>query len=119
MKRRNLRILGVVLAGCAAAALAPRAPRADEPKPTKNPVVVLDTSMGLIRIELDGEKAPITVKNFVSYVSSGHFNGTIFHRVIPNFMIQGGGFTPSMAEKKTGDPIKNEAANGLKNERGT
>jgi peptidyl-prolyl cis-trans isomerase A (cyclophilin A) len=87
--------------------------------PAKNPVVVLTTSMGEIRIELYPQKAPITVKNFVSYVKKGHYNGTIFHRVIPGFMIQGGGFTPDMKEKATGNPIKNEAGNGLKNKRGT
>jgi len=85
----------------------------------KNPVVMMSTSMGDIRIELDAAKAPITTKNFVDYVSAGHYDGLIFHRVIPGFMIQGGGMDPSMNEKKNGAPIKNEATNGLKNDLGT
>lgn len=85
----------------------------------KKQVVVLDTSMGQIQIELNPEKAPVTVKNFVDYVEAGHYNGLIFHRVIPGFMVQGGGMTPDMEQRKTKAPIKNEAANGLKNERGT
>ncbi len=91
----------------------------------KNPVVIVDTSMGTIKIELYQEKAPITVKNFLAYVDDKFYDGTIFHRVIgkPNsekdFMIQGGGFEPGMKEKKTKDAIKNEASNGLVNERGT
>jgi peptidyl-prolyl cis-trans isomerase B (cyclophilin B) len=81
--------------------------------------VTLDTSKGRIVLELDGEKAPQTVDNFLSYVKSGHFDGTIFHRVIPNFMIQGGGFTESMSQKPTQASIQNEADNGLKNTRGS
>ena len=81
--------------------------------------VTIETSMGTITAELDDVKAPITVKNFISYVTSGHYNGTIFHRVIDGFMIQGGGFTKDMVQKDTQAPIKNEAANGLKNARGT
>lgn len=84
-----------------------------------NPVVVMSTSKGDIKIELFKDKAPITVENFLSYVNEGFYDGTIFHRVIPNFMIQGGGFTPDFTQKPTKPPIKNEAANGLKNERGT
>ncbi|HEX8201864.1 MAG TPA: peptidylprolyl isomerase, partial [Isosphaeraceae bacterium] len=83
------------------------------------PAVVLDTTLGPITIELDRAKAPITVENFLKYVDSGQFNGTIFHRVIPGFMIQGGGMTPDMREKPTGRPIQNEAGNGLSNRRGT
>ena len=75
--------------------------------------------MGTITLELDDAKAPITVKNFIDYAKSGHYNGTIFHRVIDGFMIQGGGFTPSMDQKSTNAPIKNEATNGLSNLRGT
>jgi len=75
--------------------------------------------MGNLTIELYPEEAPLTVENFLSYVDSGHFDGTIFHRVIPGFVIQGGGFTEDMGRKETGDPIKNEAENGLKNLRGT
>ncbi len=83
-------------------------------------VVLLETSLGEIKIELDTEKAPISVGNFLAYVKDGHYNGTVFHRVIKDFMIQGGGFTEAMSEKKSAHPpIKNEAGNGLKNERGT
>lgn len=85
----------------------------------KNPVVVFETSMGSFEVELDEVKAPNTVKNFLSYVDSKFYNGTIFHRVINNFMIQGGGFDEKMNEKKTKAPIKNEAANGLSNAVGT
>mgnify|MGYP001829114613 FL=1 len=81
--------------------------------------ITFETSHGNIVVELNEEKAPETVKNFLGYVNSGHFDGTIFHRVIPNFMIQGGGFTADMTEKSTGSPIKNEADNGLSNDRGT
>ena len=85
-----------------------------------NPVVEMQTSMGTIKIELDAEKAPISTKNFMSYVDEGFYDGTIFHRVIRTFMVQGGGFEPGMKEKKkTKPPIKNEAGNGLKNKRGT
>jgi peptidyl-prolyl cis-trans isomerase A (cyclophilin A) len=85
----------------------------------KNPVVVMETSEGKIKIELDQKNAPITVKNFLMYVESKHYDGTIFHRVIDGFMIQGGGFTKEFKEKDTKDPIKNEASNGLSNKRGT
>lgn len=81
--------------------------------------VTLDTTHGNITIELDAEKAPITVANFLSYVNDGHFDGTIFHRVIPGFMIQGGGFEPGMSQKPTKAEIENEAHNGLSNDRGT
>ena len=79
----------------------------------------IETSMGSITVELDDEKAPITVKNFLDYAASGHYDGTIFHRVIDGFMIQGGGFTKAMDQKPTKAPIKNEASNGLTNKRGT
>ena len=81
--------------------------------------VSLQTNFGTIKIELDAENAPKTVDNFLSYVRSGFYNNTIFHRVINGFMIQGGGFEPGMKQKTTKDPIKNEANNGLKNTRGT
>jgi len=84
-----------------------------------NPVVLIKTSKGDIKVELDKEKAPISVENFLSYVNDGYYNGTIFHRVIKNFMIQGGGFTADMKQKPTKDPIKNEAKNGLSNAKGT
>ncbi len=83
------------------------------------PTVEMQTSMGAIVIELDAEKAPLTVKNFLQYANDGFYNGTIFHRVIEGFMIQGGGFTKDMGEKPTGAQIPNEARNGLKNQRGT
>lgn len=85
----------------------------------KNTTVLMQTSMGDITIELDAEKAPITVANFLGYVNDGFYEGTIFHRVIENFMIQGGGMTADMKQKKTKAPIKNEADNGLQNKRGT
>ncbi|HEY7558866.1 MAG TPA: peptidylprolyl isomerase [Candidatus Binatia bacterium] len=86
---------------------------------SKNPIVNMSTSKGNIRIELDAEKAPLTTQNFVDYVNDGHYDGLIFHRVIPGFMIQGGGMDAQMGEKKTRAPIKNEAANGLKNRIGS
>src|SRR4051812_46354698 len=85
----------------------------------KNPVVVMETSMGTIKIELYEKKAPVTVKNFLDYVEAKHYDGLIFHRVIPDFMIQGGGMEPGLKERRGKDPIKNESANGLSNERGT
>ncbi len=83
------------------------------------PVVILETSKGVIEIELDEEKAPISTENFLSYVDAGFYDDTIFHRVIPDFMIQGGGMTADMKQKETRAPIHNEADNGLKNDRGT
>ena len=88
-------------------------------KERRNPMVLISTSQGDIKLELYEEKAPITVANFLSYVEEGFFDGTIFHRVINNFMIQGGGFSADMKQKPTKAPIKNEADNGLKNDRGT
>lgn len=92
----------------------------DEKAATKNPTVAIKTSMGTITAELNAEKAPISTQNFVEYAKSGYYDGTIFHRVIPNFMIQGGGLDAEL-KPKPGQraPIKNEAANGLKNKRGT
>ena len=84
-----------------------------------NPVVVMKTSLGDVKIELDKAKAPVTVDNFLVYVNDKFYDGTIFHRVIPAFMIQGGGFDKDMNQKKTKAPIKNEAGNGLKNVTGT
>lgn len=81
--------------------------------------VQLQTTQGVITIELDAEKAPKTVENFLSYVRKGHYDNTVFHRVIKNFMIQGGGFEPGMKQKDTDAPIDNEAGNGLKNDRYT
>ena len=83
------------------------------------PQVEIRTNMGSIVLELDREKAPQTVENFLQYVKDGHYNGTIFHRVIPGFMVQGGGFSPEMREKPTRSSIRNEAGNGLRNATGT
>ena len=87
--------------------------------PAANPRVVLETSKGPIVIELFADQAPKTVANFLAYVESGHYDGTVFHRVIDGFMVQGGGFTADMRQKTTRAPIQNEADNGLKNKRGT
>jgi cyclophilin family peptidyl-prolyl cis-trans isomerase len=107
MQRALLTSLAV-LAFCSAPAMA-----------AKNPVVVMETSMGTIKIELFEDKAPVTVKNFLSYVGDKHYDGMIFHRVMSNFMIQGGGFQPGMKKKDTNAPIKNESTNGESNKRGT
>ena len=108
-------------------AAAPEAPAPDASQPAppaqpptqEQPMVILKTTLGDITIKLFPDKAPITVANFLAYVDSGHYNGTIFHRVIDGFMIQGGGFNRYMLQKPTQAPIKNEAANGLQNKRGT
>jgi len=101
-----------------AGAAQPPAPATPKPEPP-GPVVELVTSLGSIKIALDAEKAPITVENFLKYVRGGFYDGTVFHRVMPNFMIQGGGMTPDLKEKTTRPSIKNEARNGLRNSRGT
>jgi peptidyl-prolyl cis-trans isomerase B (cyclophilin B) len=105
------------------AGLAPISGSTEEAKPdTKGTAMVtvkMETSMGDITLELDSEKAPESTANFVAYAKSGHYDGTIFHRVIPGFMIQGGGFDKDMQQKSTNAPIKNEAANGLRNLTGT
>jgi cyclophilin family peptidyl-prolyl cis-trans isomerase len=89
-------------------------------KPQEGPTMVLiKTSLGEIKVELFDQQAPETVKNFLRYIDDKHYNGTIFHRVIGNFMIQGGGFTPAMTQKPTRPPVANEAGNGEKNKRGT
>ena len=105
MKRLLLAACSVLLAGHLMAA--------------DNPHVLLTTTMGEIEIELEAEKAPISVDNFLQYVESGFYDNTVFHRVIPGFMIQGGGFGEGLNQKSTRDPIKNEADNGLHNVRGT
>ncbi len=84
-----------------------------------DPQVEMKTSLGTIVLELYSDKAPLTVENFLQYVKDGHYDGTLFHRVIPGFMIQGGGFGPDFKQKATRGPVKNEAANGLKNATGT
>lgn len=101
-------LLGLCFAGGASAA-----------EKAKNPTLVLETSLGNVKIELFQKEAPISVQNFLDYAKSGFYDGTVFHRVIPGFMIQGGGFTPALSQKPTKASIKNEATNGLKNERGT
>ncbi|MEW6378390.1 MAG: peptidylprolyl isomerase [bacterium] len=93
--------------------------KTQETKKTKNPVVVVETSLGKIKIELFEKEAPLTVKNFLSYVQEKFYDGTIFHRVVPNFVIQGGGFTADMIQKPTKPPIKNEAGNKISNTAGT
>ncbi len=95
------------------------APAEAQPTEGESPVVIIKTSKGDIKVKLHQDKAPVTVENFLGYVDSGHYEGTIFHRVIGNFMIQGGGFSSDMDQKPTRKPIKNEAQNGLKNNRGT
>ena len=108
------------LAGMASLVLGPSLAWAQPaPAPDTNPVVVLKTTQGEIDIELDPKNAPITTANFLAYVDKKFYDGTIFHRVIPGFVVQGGGFTTDMQEKPTDAPIKNEAANGLHNLRGT
>jgi peptidyl-prolyl cis-trans isomerase A (cyclophilin A) len=93
-------------------------PQVGTPAPG-NPVVVMSTTEGDITLELFKDRAPVSVENFLQYVRDGHYEGTIFHRVIPGFMIQGGGYTPELAEKPVRPPIQNEATNGLNNVRGT
>ncbi len=97
----------------------PQAPKGQEAGTVEPVVAVIKTSMGEIKLELNAELAPITVDNFVKYAKSGHYAGTIFHRVIKNFMIQGGGMDEKMKEKATMKPIRNESANGLKNDKYT
>ncbi|TLD72484.1 peptidyl-prolyl cis-trans isomerase [Phragmitibacter flavus] len=99
----------------------PEEPKTDTTtQPVKGIVkAIIETSKGNLELELDAEKAPLSVQNFVNYVNKGHYNGTIFHRVIPGFMIQGGGFTPDMQQKPTDKPIQCESKNGLKNAKGT
>ena len=84
-----------------------------------NTIVTIETSLGTMKAELYADKAPKTVANFLAYADAGFYDGTVFHRVIPGFMVQGGGFTPDMVQKETRPPVKNEADNGLSNERGT
>ena len=112
----TLAVLSMLFISVATAQAADPSPK---PSPSKNPSVLLKTSMGEITIELDQLQAPISVKNFLDYVDAKFYDGTIYHRVIPGFMIQGGGFTPNMQQKPTKAPIKNEAGNGLKNAAGT
>jgi len=114
-------VLSILAVPLAAAVQAPQdAPSESAAQPAApHPRVALETSKGKIVLELDSEKAPKTVENFLTYVESGFYDGTVFHRVIPDFMIQGGGFTADLKQKPTRAPIENEADNGVKNERGT
>ncbi len=98
---------------------AAQTPQPPQEEPPAMPVVTIETSHGTITAELFADKAPLTVANFLSYVDNKSYDGTIFHRVIPNFMIQGGGFTPEMTQKPTAEPIRNEARADVRNERGT
>ncbi len=116
MLMRLVTVLGMVLAVTGTQAGQAVAETGDE---GDRPMVVFETSQGSITLELFAEEAPVTVENFLEYVDDGFYDGTIFHRVIPGFVIQGGGFTEDMQQKDTRDPIRNEADNGLKNERGT
>ncbi len=104
---------------CFGAGLAYSAVGANGGGAVTNPKVRMTTSAGIVDIELDAKRAPTSTENFLKYVDQGAYDGTIFHRVIPRFMIQGGGFIPGMQQKPTGKPIKNEADNGLKNTAGT
>ena len=113
--RRLITVLALLLCSFAAAGASAKPLSVRE----HNPIVRMVTSMGTIELKLFPDKAPVTVTNFLHYVKSGFYNGTIFHRVIPGFMIQGGGFEPGMRQKPTGAPIVNEADNGLKNTVGT
>lgn len=110
-----------LIAGCSEEEISQDKQISEETKKmeAKSTKVKMETSMGDMVIELNGEAAPVTVKNFLGYAEKGFYDGTIFHRVISNFMIQGGGFGPDMERKATEEPIINEASNGLKNERGT
>lgn len=110
MSHRPLSFL--VICGLAAILAAP-------PAAAQNPVVVIETSLGAITAELDRRAAPVSVANFLAYAESGFYNGTVFHRVIRGFMIQGGGMTADLERKETRAPIRNEATNGLSNDRGT
>lgn len=122
MKRLSFFLFAMLLgiAGCAAkesaTQIVPTTPAAGEPA---NPEVLLETSKGKIKLELFRRNAPLSVENFLGYVKDGFYDGTVFHRVIPGFMIQGGGMTADMAEKPKKAPIRNEANNGLRNLRGT
>jgi peptidyl-prolyl cis-trans isomerase B (cyclophilin B) len=125
MPRRYYRVLSIILETSMSNSLMtalmvlPFLMTAMEASAAEAPRVKLTTNLGAIVIELSPEKAPATTANFLAYVKSGHYNGTVFHRVIPGFMIQGGGFAPGLKEKSTNAPIQNEADNGLKNTTGT
>ena len=114
----NARCILVSLVGVGIVIIAAGA-NAQAPQPQPNPRVLIETSEGDITVELLRSDARVSVSNFLAYVRDGYYNGTVFHRVIQQFMIQGGGFTASLSQKTTRAPIKNEADNGMSNERGT
>ena len=115
-----MNVLAMALLIAAAQAVPASETSQDAPAPSpKGPVILLETNLGQIKLGLDADAAPISVRNFLGYVRGGHYDGTIFHRVIPDFMIQGGGYDASMSERPTMAPIKSEARNGLRNSRGT
>ncbi|RIL06319.1 MAG: peptidylprolyl isomerase A [Proteobacteria bacterium] len=127
MIRRSSRTLAALALAIATLMVGATA-RAADPQPEAKPaakteggsnVVVLETTLGNIEIELDAQKAPVSTENFLAYVDAGHYDGTVFHRVIPGFMIQGGGFDAQLDQKPTRGPIQNESGNGLTNQRGT
>ncbi len=118
MYRANMMVTTLAVIGVCGVALAGPDEKKEKPKISDRVYIKMTTSMGDIYLELDQEKAPISTKNFVSYVEDGFYNGTLFHRTMSNFMIQGGGFDKDMKQKQTKDPIKNEWKNGLKNVRG-
>src|SRR5438067_507271 len=126
MKQLGFRVLSLCLLALSACAVSEPNPNGGGNKTNEvadskdNPLVVMETSMGTVKMVLYQNKAPISVENFLKYVDAKHYDGTIFHRVIPTFMIQGGGFEPGMREKSDKfPPIKNEGGNGLRNEKGT
>jgi peptidyl-prolyl cis-trans isomerase A (cyclophilin A)/peptidyl-prolyl cis-trans isomerase B (cyclophilin B) len=117
--KRNLVWIGMALLAAGLGSMTLAAGEQSAEQPEENPVVLMKTNLGTIEIELYRNEAPVTVENFLRYVKEGHYDGTIFHRVIKGFMIQGGGFDADMSQKKTHEPIKNEADNGLENQPGT
>lgn len=117
--RTALLLLAAVVAAPAAAQLRPADAGTPLPAPNAGPRVALETSMGRVVLELYPDKAPATVANFLSYVRDGHYNGTVFHRVVADFLVQGGGYTPDLQPKPERAPVRNEANNGLSNLRGT
>jgi cyclophilin family peptidyl-prolyl cis-trans isomerase len=116
---RSLTLVGVLVLAIGAIEVGCTMAEDGKPENPNDPVVLMSTSAGDVKIELFKDKAPATVANFLSYVNDKFYDGTVFHRVIPRFMIQGGGFTPDMKQKPTKASIKNEAGNGLKNQFGT
>jgi cyclophilin family peptidyl-prolyl cis-trans isomerase len=114
-----MRMLAVATLIVSVAVVARTISAQEEKMKSANPVVIMETSLGNIKIELWADQAPVTVKNFLQYTDEKFYDGTIFHRVIPGFMIQGGGFTPDMKQKQTHGQIKNEAKTEMKNDRGT